>query len=197
MTRGTRFWFGFPSQFSPQTVGEILVIPFYVTEHDFLDVIGRRFPTAVADFGFNVFVDPSVITAGTVDSVQASLEGLETDLNKDYPRTFVFTRLELTLNEFERDLTLARVPVYVFVSLVVIVILYFLVLITGILGRTQNQELGLLRSRGASVLQVCGVLVLVEGVLGAGMAGRGRAAGVAHSEIRPSAHLRRSGRRAD
>ena len=159
------FWFGFPSQFSPQTVGEILVIPFYVTEHDFLDVIGRRFPTAVADFGFNVFVDPSVITAGTVDSVQASLEGLETDLNKDYPRTFVFTRLELTLNEFERDLTLARVPVYVFVSLVVIVILYFLVLITGILGRTQNQELGLLRSRGASVLQVCGVLVLVEGVL--------------------------------
>ncbi len=159
------FWFGFPSQFSPQTVGEILVIPFYVTEHDFLDVIGRRFPTAVADFGFNVFVDPSVITAGTVDSVQASLEGLETDINKDYPRTFVFTRLELTLDEFERDLTLARVPVYVFVSLVVIVILYFLVLITGILGRTQNQELGLLRSRGASVFQVCGVLVLVEGLL--------------------------------
>ncbi len=159
------FWFGFPSQFSPQTVGEILVIPFYVTERDFLEVIGRRFPTAVADFGFNVFTDPSVITAGTVDHVQASLEGLETDINKDYPRTFVFTRLELTLNEFEQDLTLARVPVYVFVSLVVIVILYFLVLITGILGRTQNQELGLLRSRGASVLQVCGVLVLVEGFL--------------------------------
>ena len=159
------FWFGFPSQFSPQTVGEVLVIPFYVTEHDFLHVTGRRFPTAVADFGFNVFADPSVITAGTVDLVQASLEGLETDINRDYPRTFVFTRLELTLNEFERDLTLARVPVYVFVSLVVIVILYFLVLITGILGRTQNQELGLLRSRGASVLQVCGVLVLVEGFL--------------------------------
>ena len=159
------FWFGYPSQFSPQTVGEILVIPFYVTEHDFLDVIGRRFPTAVADYGFNVFVDPSVITAGTVDSVQASLEGLETDLNKGYPRTFVFTRLELTLDDFERDLTLARVPVYVFVSLVVTIILYFLVLITGILGRTQNQELGLLRSRGASVLQVCGVLVLVEGFL--------------------------------
>ena len=162
---GDEFWFGFPSQFTPQTVGEILVIPFYVAEHDFLNVIGRRFPTAVADFGFNVFVDPSVISAGTVDSVQASLEGLETDINKDYPRTFVFTRLELTLAEFERDLTLAKVPVYVFVSLVVIVILYFLVLITGILGRTQNQELGLLRSRGASVPQVCGVLVLVEGFL--------------------------------
>ena len=159
------YWMGTPSQFSVQTVGEMLVVPIYVSEDDFLRVMGRRFPTAVGDFGFNVFVDPSVITAGTVDATQEALDGLETDLNKAYPRTFVFSRLGLTLDEFERDLTLARVPVYVFVSLVVIVVLYFLALITGILGRSQADEVGLLRSRGAGVVQVCGVLLLAEGVL--------------------------------
>ena len=159
------YWMGYPNQFSLQTVGEILVVPAYVTEDDFLQVLGRRFPTAVGDFGFNLFVDPSVITAGTVDATQAALAGLETDLNKSYPRTFVFSRLDLTLEEFERDLTLARVPVYVFISLVFIIVLYFLALITGILGRGQADEVGLMRSRGASVIQVCGVLLLVEGIM--------------------------------
>ncbi len=159
------YWLGLPHQFSPQTVGEILVIPAYVTEDEFLQVLGRRFPIAVGDFGFNVFVDPSMITAGAVDATQEALDGLETDLNKIYPRTFVLSRLGLTLDEFERDLTLAKVPVYVFVSLVVVVVLFFLALLTGIVGRSQADELSLLRGRGASVFQVCGVLLLAEGVL--------------------------------
>ena len=167
------YWLGYPNQFSIQTVGDILVVPAYVTEHDFLQVIGRRFPTAVGDFGFNIFVDPSVITAGTVDTTQEALAGLETDLNKAYPRTFVFSRLDLTLEDFERDLTLARVPVYVFISLVFIIVLYFLALITGILGRGQAEELGLMRSRGASVVQVCGVLLLVESLIALAAVGVG------------------------
>ena len=161
------FWMGYPSQFSLQSVGEMFVVPAYVTEEDFLEVLGGRFPTAIGDFGFNVFVDPSQITAQTVDATQESLEGLETDINKTYPRTFVFSRLGLTLDEFERDLTLARVPVYVFVSLVIVIVLYFLVLISGILGRSQAEELGLLRSRGGSLVQVCGVLLLADGLLAA------------------------------
>ena len=159
------YWMGVPNQFSIQTYGEILVVPAYVTEDDFLQVLGRRFPTAVGDFGFNLYVDPSVITASTVDATQEALAGLETDLNKSYPRTFVFTRLDLVLEEFETDLTLARVPVYVFISLVFVIVLYFLALITGILGRGQADEVGLMRSRGASIIQVCGVLLLVEGLL--------------------------------
>ena len=161
------FWLGYPTQFSKQIVGEMFVVPAYITEDDFLQVIGSRFPTLIGDFGFNVFVDPSRITAQDVKATQESLNTLETDLNKSYPRTFVLTRLGRTLEEFERDLTLARVPVYIFISLVVVIVLYFLILIAGILGRSQADELGLLRSRGGSVVQVCGVLLLADGVLAA------------------------------
>ena len=161
------FWLGYPSQFGRQIVGDMYVYPAYVSEEDFLGAIGKQFPTLIGDFGFNVFVDPSRITARDVQSTQESLEGLETGLNKFYPRTFTFTRLDRTLEEFERDLTLARVPVYVFISLVVVIVLYFLVLIAGILGRSQADELGLLRSRGGSIAQVCGVLLLADGALAA------------------------------
>ena len=159
------YWMGLPDQFAPQSHGEEVAIPAYVTEDDFFHVVGRRFPTVVGDFGFNVFVDPSRITAGSVDDTQAALEGLEADLNKVYPRTFLLSRLGLTLEEFERDLLLARVPMYVYVSLVVILILYFLGLIAVILGRSQADELSLLRGRGATVPQVWGVLLLAECVL--------------------------------
>ena len=161
------FWMGYPSQFTLQNVGETLVVPLYVTEQDFRNVLGTRFATVTGDFGYNVFVEPSRITAQDVNRTQEAMELLEIDLNKFYPRSFVFSRLELTLDRYERDLTLARVPVYVFVSLVIIIILYFLILITGILGRSQEEELGLLRSRGGSIMQVCGVLLLPDVLLAA------------------------------
>ncbi len=159
------FWLGAPVHFGVQTVGEELVIPVFVTESDFLQVLGSRFPIAVGDFGFNVFVDPAVIEAETVDSTLDALEGLEANINKVYPRTLVLSRLGLTLEEFKRDLTLALVPVYVFVSLIVVVVLYFLAVVSGILARSQAREIGLLRSRGASIPQVCVVFLTTEGFI--------------------------------
>ncbi len=156
------YWMGLPDQFAPQAHGEELVIPIYVTEDDFFQVVGRRFPTVVGDFGFNVFVDPSRITAESVDATQQSLESLEADLNKVYPRTFLLSRLGLTLEEYERELLLAKVPLYVYVSLIVILILYFLGLIAVILGKSRADELNLLRGRGATVPQVWGVMLLFE-----------------------------------
>ena len=94
----------------------------------------------MGDFGFNLFLDPSRITAGETDAVQEAMAGLETDVNKRYPRTFVLSRLSLTIDEYKQELTLARVPLYVFVSLFVIVIIYFLVLITGLLGRASPKR---------------------------------------------------------
>ncbi len=162
---GEEFWMGDPAKFSVQVVGEQLEVPFYVTEEDFFGLLGTRFPTVVGDFGFSLFVDSGLVTADTADATQDALVGLETDLNKQFPRTLVLSRLSLTLDEFKQELTLARVPLYVFISLFVIVIMYFLVMITGILGRSQAEEAGLLRSRGASVLQVSGVLALAESIV--------------------------------
>jgi len=46
-------------------------------------------------------------------------------LNKKYPRTLVLTRLGLTVEEFDRALTLARIPLLLYLSLVVVVVLMF------------------------------------------------------------------------
>ena len=159
------YWMGAAVYFDLRAVGESVVVPLFVTEEDFFQGIGARYPTLVGDFGFYLFLDPGYLTSGNVQDVKRQVDGLETDLNKEYPRTLSLSRLGLTVDEFQRSLTLARVPLYLYLSLVVVVVLYFLALITGILGRSQAEEAGLLTSRGASVLQVSGVLAMAEGIV--------------------------------
>lgn len=159
------YWMGAAVYFDLGSVGETVVAPMFVTEDDFFEGIGRPYPTLVGDFGFFLFLDPGYLDAGNADVVKQQVDALETDLNKQFPRTLVLSRLGLTIDEFNRALTLAKVPLYLYLSLVVVVVLYFLALITGTLGRSQAEEAGMLRSRGASVLQVSGVLALAEGVV--------------------------------
>ena len=160
---GEEYWMmGAPNHFNLIPVGESVVAPIYVNEDDFFQGIGAPYPTLVGDFGFFLFLDSGYLTVGNSHQVKLQVQGLETDLNKVYPRTLVLSRLGLTVDEFEKALTLAKIPLYLYLSLVVVVILYFLALITGTLGRSQAEEAGYLRSRGASVFQVSGVLALAE-----------------------------------
>jgi len=156
------YWMGTPNHFDLNSVGESVVVPIYMNEDDFFDGIGGRYPTLVGDFGFLLFLDSGFLTIGNTDEIKSEVLGLETDLNKVYPRTLVLSRLGLTIDEFGKALTLAKIPLYLYLSLVVVVVLYFLALITGTLGRSQAEEAGLLRSRGASIMQVSAVLALAE-----------------------------------
>ena len=162
------YWMGSPTYFditTVGTVGESVVVPLFVNEEDFFGALATRYPMLGGNFGFNLFLDPSYLTAENANWVKRQVLGLETDLNKRYPRTLVVSRLGRTVDEFNRSLTLARIPLLLYLSLVVVVVLYFLVLIAGFLGRSQAEEASLLRSRGASAPQVTGVLTLAEGVV--------------------------------
>ena len=159
------YWMSAAVYFDVASVGESVVAPLFVTEEDFFQGVGARYPFLVGDFRFYMFLDSGYLNAGNAGEVKRQVLGLETDLNKEYPRTLVLSRLGRTIDEFDQALTLARVPLYLYLSLVVVVVLYFLALITGTLGRSQAEEAGLLRSRGASVLQVSGVLAMAEGIV--------------------------------
>ena len=60
---------------------------------------------------------------------------------------------------------MARAPIYLFIGLVVLLILYFLSLVIGLLSRYREEEAGLLRSRGGSILQIGGLLIAAEGIV--------------------------------
>ena len=151
--------------FSIQSLDPEILVPIYLPEEDFLGGLGARYPSLVGDYWWHLFLDTGVLTAATAGPTKDGIIGLQKDLNKLIPRSVVFSLLEKTIADYQRELTLARVPLFLFLSLVVAVILYFLVLVLGLLSRTQSEEASLLKSRGASVLQVGGLYALGEGAV--------------------------------
>ncbi len=153
------------SYFNIQEYNQRALVPFYVPEEAFFNGLGTRYPSLVGDYGWFLYFDTSVLTADTAKPTRDAILGLETDLNKRFPRTLLLTGLKPALAEYQRDLAYARVPIFLFISLVVVVILYFLALVMGLLARTRSDEASLLRSRGASMPQVSGLLAVGEGAV--------------------------------
>ena len=146
------------------------VAPLYVTETAYFDGIGKQYPTLVGDYGWFLYINPDIITADTVQDTRDHLTALETDINSQFPRSYVLTGLENSrgtglLATYQRELTLARAPLFLFISLVVVVILYFLALAVSLLAGARSAESSMLRSRGASVGQVGGLLAMGEGLI--------------------------------
>lgn len=164
------YWMGFPVHFSPRESADVILMPLYVSEAAFAEALGARYPTLVGDYGWHLYLDTARLTGDRVSSTRAALQGLERDLNKKVPRSLILTRLENNratglLASYQRALTRARIPIYLFISLVALVILYFLALAAGLLAHTRRAEAGLLRSRGAAIWQVGGVSIIAEALL--------------------------------
>ena len=146
------------------------VAPIYVSEGAYFNGVGRPHPTLVSDYGWFLYVIPDVITADTVQRTRDDLTALETDINSRFPRSYIITGLENSrgtglLATYQRELTLARAPLFLFISLVVVVILYFLALAVSLLAGARSAESSMMRSRGASVSQISGMLALGEGLI--------------------------------
>lgn len=163
--------------FALQDYGDSPVVPFYVTESTFFDGLGRRYPSLVGDYEWFIDTDTSVLTVELVQPARDALNGLETDINNRFPRSTVLTLLENSrgtglLATYQRNLALARVPIFLFLSLVVLVTLYFLAVVLGLLAQTRRDEASLLRSRGANLFQVAGLLIsggVIAGLIATGL----------------------------
>ena len=159
------YWMNFSSYFDVQEINGRVVVPIYLPEDTYFGGLGSRYPSMVADFGWYFYLDTGILTADLAGPTKDAVLGLETDINKRFPRSFVLSGLKNRISEYQTQLTLARVPLYMFISLVVLIVLYFLALVIGLMARSRSDEAGLLRSRGGGLLQISQLLVVGEGVV--------------------------------
>ena len=160
------YWMGASaSYFNLDRRGDDVIIPLYVEEEHFFQGLGARYPSLVGDYGWFLFLETDLVTGATVDETQEALDGLETDVGKRFPQSLVFSGLANTLEDYKRDLAMARASLFLFLFLIVAVMLYFLALVMGLLTRSRSDEAGLFRSRGASMPQMTGLLAVGEGVI--------------------------------
>ncbi len=160
------FWMTWETYyFNTQDRDPWTVAPMYMSEDDYFNALGARYSSLLGDYWWFLYLDTGELTADTAGPTRDAAIGLEKQLNLLYPRSLVLTALGQTIDDYREELTLARVPLFLFLSLVVAVVLYFLVLVLGLLARTQSDTANVLRSRGASMAQVSGLFALGEGIV--------------------------------
>ncbi len=155
------YWLGNLSPFNLSD-GDSVEAPLYTTQDVFFHGFGERYPMLLGTYWWYVFLGLDNLTAGTAHSLQESLASLETDVNLVFPRSLLLTRLDGFLQTYDRDLALSRLPLYVFAFLVVTVVLCYLALMALMVAPERGTEAVMLRSRGATTLQVAILTALGE-----------------------------------
>ena len=139
-------------------------LPLYTTHQNLLRVLPDSISALLSDFVWLLYTDVPGLSASEVEALQSVLHGIALDLRSDLPDSNWRTELDEVLDRYSSLLLLARVPLFLMVFLVVSVLLYYMFLIAGLIGRIRTSEVAVFRSRGASTLQV-GLVILVEGLI--------------------------------
>ena len=122
------------------------------------------YPSIYADTTWYFIPDHGKIHASETVEIQRQLGRIEWLVTSGLQNSGYTIRLDDLLRDFERQLLLAQVPLLLMLFLVVAILIYYLALIAGLIVRSRSAEISLLKSRGATPLQIA-ILGLGEGLI--------------------------------
>lgn len=157
------FWYASNGDFSYQN-DQWTIIPLFTTEEGIMGPVLRLYPTLYTDATWFYYLDRKSISAGEVGTAQRILAELERDVRTRMKNSSMGLYLDQVLADFQEQLLLARIPLFLILFLVTGILTYYLALVSGLIVKSRSGEIAMLKSRGASTIQV-GVLSLAEGLL--------------------------------
>ena len=157
------FWYGTNGTFSYQD-DDWTIIPLFTTEDAILQQVYARYPTLYTDTTWFYYVDRQTIRAGQVDDLLDTLRLILNDVRFNLANSNNGVKLDHVLEAYQEQLLLARIPLFLILFLVVGMLTYYLALITAMVIRSRAAEISMLKSRGATTVQIA-LMSAVEGVL--------------------------------
>ncbi|MBI4219859.1 MAG: hypothetical protein HY682_06940 [Chloroflexi bacterium] len=147
---------------SPTLENQPPILPMLVGHEAPLWAIGEASPGAVAEVRWFLHTDPEDLKESHVADILAAYDTFAADVEVSVPRSSVFSGLDPALNDLERRLLFARIPMFLIGAMLLVVVAYYLFMVAGLLAQKRQQDTVMLRSRGMSALQI-GRLYALEG----------------------------------
>lgn len=127
---------------------------FIIPEPSMLEALGSYFPRLGSEYGWLVDFDNSLIHASSSGRTQSSLEALDDEFRAELDGYRLTSDLSTVLSRFDTRLFFNKIPMFVVLVLIVLVVLYYVSTIAGLLVDAQREEIALLRSRGGTSIQI-------------------------------------------
>ncbi|MCH8224780.1 MAG: hypothetical protein IIC97_02815 [Chloroflexi bacterium] len=157
------FWYGTNRVFSSDN-DRYRTIPLFTTEEAIFQQVIGPYPGLYTESTWFYYVDRESIPAKKADTLQSMILATKADVLLNLRNSSTSIKLDRLLQDHKQQLLLARVPLFLIIFLVTGILVYYLVLVAGLMIRARSTEIAMLKSRGATTPQV-GLLVLVEGLL--------------------------------
>src|SRR3990172_306575 len=131
--------------------------PLFIPEQTLFEAVNLYSPATRANYNWLYFIDPAKITSENAVNLKDAIKRMERQLLTAMPRVDSFTSLDVIITEYQGKLMFTQIPLFLIVSQVVAIILYYLVTVSRMLIERQAGEIALFRSRGARTWQIIGI----------------------------------------
>ena len=154
------FWYLNERVFAAATARSFQTLPFYVSEKSYYEVLGAHFRQMDSTYGWLLMVEPDRLDAKNATLARYSIGVMENRLSSSLFRFRLITDLEETLAEYDKRLFFSKLPMFVILILIAVVIVYYVITLSSLVVEQHRGEIVLLKSRGASSVQVLSIFVL-------------------------------------
>ena len=135
-------------------------MPFHISEEAFLDALGPRLRRMEATYAWLLMTDTERINARNSVDTLIDIRGTNSILSSTLSSFRQTTSLDNALDEYDRRLFFSKLPMFVVLVLIAIVILYYVATLSSLVVEDRRNEVALLRSRGANSTQILMVFVM-------------------------------------
>ena len=135
-------------------------MPFHVSEEAFLSTLGPRLRRMEATYSWLLMTDTDRVNARNSTETLTDIRGTNSILSSTLSSFRQTTTLDNALDEYDRRLFFSKLPMFVVLVLIAIVILYYVATLSSLVVEDRRNEVALLRSRGANSTQILMVFVM-------------------------------------
>ena len=138
--------------------------PLFIPEQTLFEAVNLYSPSTSASYNWLYFVDVDKVNTENAGIIKDAIGRMDRQLLSSLPRVAVFTALDVVIKDYQSKLMFTQIPLFLIVSQIIVIILYYLVTVSNMLIERQAGEIALFRSRGASTWQIIGIY-FSEGLL--------------------------------
>jgi ABC-type antimicrobial peptide transport system permease subunit len=162
------YWFG---EFSPLTLQNTerwaAQYSAIVPVDAFFPAVSSLSPRGEVELAWHALLRHNAFSAVDIEPLQAQLANLNAELDAFEPHVMLHTGVPAILASFERQLESIRIPLYILVAEVMLLVLYFVTMVAALSMRQVERESAILRSRGTSGWQITRIQFVEALIIGA------------------------------
>ncbi len=138
-----------------------------VPEASVLNGLGNYFTNMGAEYAWLLNVEPRTIHATDTQLIRGTLAITEDELKSVADGFVMDTELDKTLLRFEIELFFNRLPMFIVLILIVLVVVYYTATLAGLLIESQSADVALMRGRGSTSRQLLAMFFIEAMILAA------------------------------